>query len=75
MAILKDLIVHGSSRFLNKIYAEELETSAFEAESAIIKKLKADELGYQMFKDSCIQTLGQILILLLLMVVFILLPL
>ena len=43
MAILKDLIVHGSSRFLNKIYAEELETSAFEAESAIIKKLKADD--------------------------------
>lgn len=44
MAILKDLIVHGSSRFLNKIYAEELETSAFEAESAIIKKLKADDV-------------------------------
>jgi len=43
MAILKDLIVHGSSRFLNKVYAEELETSAFEADSAIIKKLKADE--------------------------------
>lgn len=43
MAILKDLIVHGSSRFLNKIYANELETSAFEAESAIIKKLKADD--------------------------------
>lgn len=43
MAILKDLIVHGSSRFLNKIYADELETSAFEAESAIIKKLKADD--------------------------------
>ena len=43
MAILKDLIVHGSSRFLNKIYADELETSAFEADSAVIKKLKADE--------------------------------
>lgn len=43
MAILKDLIVHGSSRFLNKVYAEELETSAFEADSAVIKKLKADE--------------------------------
>ena len=43
MAILKDLIVHGSSRFLNKIYAEELETSAFEAESAIIKKLTAKD--------------------------------
>lgn len=43
MAILKDLIVHGSSRFLNKIYADELETSAFEAESAVIKKLKADD--------------------------------
>ena len=43
MAILKDLIVHGSSRFLNKIYANELETSAFEADSAVIKKLKADE--------------------------------
>jgi len=24
MAILKDLIVHGSSRFLNKIYASEI---------------------------------------------------
>jgi hypothetical protein len=24
MAILKDLIVHGSSRFLNKIYANEI---------------------------------------------------
>ena len=43
MAILKDLIVHGSSRFLNKIYADELETSAFEAESAIIKKLTAKD--------------------------------
>ena len=43
MAILKDLIVHGSSRFLNKIYANELEVSAFEAESAIIKKLTAKD--------------------------------
>lgn len=43
MAILKDLIVHGSSRFLNKIYADELETSAFEAESAVIKKLTAKD--------------------------------
>ena len=43
MAILKDLIVHGSSRFLNKIYANELETSAFEAESAVIKKLTAKD--------------------------------
>ena len=43
MAILKDLIVHGSSRFLNKIYASELETSTFEAESAVIKKLTAKD--------------------------------
>lgn len=43
MAILKDLIVHGSSRFLNKIYANELEVSAFEAESAIVKKLIAKD--------------------------------
>lgn len=43
MAILKDLIVHGSSRFLNKIYASELETPLIEAEAGIFKKLKADD--------------------------------
>lgn len=42
MAILKDLIVHGSSRFLNKIYANEIQTPLIEAEAGIIKKLKAD---------------------------------
>ena len=44
MAILKDLIVHGSSRFLNKIYASEIQTPLIEAESGIIKKLKADDV-------------------------------
>lgn len=43
MAILKDLIVHGSSRFLNKIYASEIQTPLIEAEAGIIKKLKADD--------------------------------
>ena len=43
MAILKDLIVHGSSRFLNKIYANEIQTPLIEAEAGIIKKLKADD--------------------------------
>ena len=36
MAILKDLIVHGSSRFLNKIYANEIQ-----AEEGIFSKLVA----------------------------------
>ena len=36
MAILKDLIVHGSSRFLNKIYANEIQ-----AEEGIFSKLIA----------------------------------
>lgn len=44
MAILKDLIVHGSSRFLNKIYASEIQTPLIEAEAGIIKKLKADDV-------------------------------
>lgn len=43
MAILKDLIVHGSSRFLNKIYASEIQTPLIEAEAGIFKKLKADD--------------------------------
>lgn len=43
MAILKDLIVHGSSRFLNKIYASEIQTPLIKAEAGIIKKLKADD--------------------------------
>ena len=43
MAILKDLIVHGSSRFLNKIYASEIQTPLIEAETGIFKKLKADD--------------------------------
>ena len=43
MAILKDLIVHGSSRFLNKIYASEIQTPLIEAEAGIIKKLKAND--------------------------------
>ena len=44
MAILKDLIVHGSSRFLNKIYASEIQTPLIEADAGIIKKLKADNV-------------------------------
>lgn len=44
MAILKDLIVHGSSRFLNKIYASEIQTPLIETEAGIIKKLKADDV-------------------------------
>lgn len=44
MAILKDLIVHGSSRFLNKIYASEIQTPLIEAEAGIFKKLKADDV-------------------------------
>lgn len=44
MAILKDLIVHGSSRFLNKIYASEIQTPLIKAEAGIIKKLKADDV-------------------------------
>ena len=43
MAILKDLIVHGSSRFLNKIYASEIQTPLIEAEAGVFKKLKADD--------------------------------
>ena len=43
MAILKDLIVHGSSRFLNKIYASEIQTPLIDAEAGIFKKLKADD--------------------------------
>lgn len=43
MAILKDLIVHGSSRFLNKIYASEIQTPLIETEAGVIKKLKADD--------------------------------
>ena len=43
MAILKDLIVHGSSRFLNKIYASEIQTPLIEADAGIFKKLKADD--------------------------------
>ena len=43
MAILKDLIVHGLSRFLNKIYANEIQTPLIEAEAGIFKKLKADD--------------------------------
>ena len=43
MAILKDLIVHGSSRFLNKIYASEIQTPLIDAETGIFKKLKADD--------------------------------
>ena len=39
MAILKDLIVHGSSRFLNKIYASEIQTPLIDAEAGIMKKL------------------------------------
>ena len=43
MAILKDLIVHGSSRFLNKIYASEIQTPLIEADAGVFKKLKADD--------------------------------
>ena len=43
MAILKDLIVHGSSRFLNKIYASEIQTPLIDAEAGVFKKLKADD--------------------------------
>ena len=43
MAILKDLIVHGSSRFLNKIYANEIQTPLIEADAGVFKKLKADD--------------------------------
>ena len=39
MAVLKDLIVHGSSRFLNKIYASQIQ-----AESGIFNKLIAKDL-------------------------------
>ena len=39
MAVLKDLIVHGSSRFLNKIYANQIQ-----AESGIFNKLIAKDL-------------------------------
>ena len=38
MAVLKDLIVHGSSRFLNKIYASQIQ-----AESGIFNKLIAKD--------------------------------
>ena len=44
MAILKDLIVHGSSRFLNKIYASELETPLISADAGVFKKLTAKDL-------------------------------
>ena len=43
MAILKDLIVHGSSRFLNKIYASEIQTPLIDADAGVFKKLKADD--------------------------------
>lgn len=44
MAILKDLIVHGSSRFLNKIYANELEAPLISADAGVFKKLTAKDL-------------------------------
>lgn len=44
MAILKDLIVHGSSRFLNKIYASEIETPFIKADEGIFTKLIAKDL-------------------------------
>lgn len=47
MAILKDLIVHGSSRFLNKIYANELETPLINADEARFTKLIAKDASLE----------------------------
>ena len=44
MAVLKDLIVHGASRFLNGINADSIETNAIKADSGIFNQLIATTL-------------------------------
>ena len=44
MAVLKDLIVHGPSRFINTAYFDKLETNAVKADSGIFNQLIATTL-------------------------------
>ena len=44
MAVLKDLIVHGASRFLGGINADSIETNAIKADSGIFNQLIATTL-------------------------------
>ena len=44
MAVLKDLIVHGASRFLNGIYSDSMEANTIKADSGIFNQLIATTL-------------------------------